>query len=152
MGEGVRPGLILHNGHHRYRRYHTTGLAHGRKEADKAYKAASEMFGGRALPAEILPSCLISRKGAEMGVDSVPSTTMTVEELQAGIPAFKLYQVVGLVNSGGEARRLIKQGGAYLNGERVATFDQVINDNDINGIEIVLRAGKKRFHKILIKS
>ena len=132
--------------------YEATGLAHGRKEADKAYKAASEMFGGRALPAEILPSCLISRKGAEMGVDSVPSTTMTVEELQAGIPAFKLYQVVGLVNSGGEARRLIKQGGAYLNGERVATFDQVINDNDINGIEIVLRAGKKRFHKILIKS
>ena len=85
-------------------------------------------------------------------VDSVPSTTMALEDLKSGIPAFKLYQMVGLSNSGGEARRLIKQGGAYINGQRVTVFDKTINDNDINGIEIVLRAGKKRFHKILIKN
>ena len=72
--------------------------------------------------------------------------------LQKGLPAFKLFQQVGLVASGGEARRLIQQGGAYLNGQRLTAFDQMINDSDINDMEMVLRAGKKRFHKILIKS
>lgn len=131
--------------------FEATRLAHGKEEARKAYLAACEMFGRRSLSADILPSCRISREGMAEGRDSVPSTAMTLEELAAGIPAFKLYQKVGLANSGGEARRLIKQGGAYLNGKRVKTFDQMINDNDINKMEIVLRAGKKRFHKILIK-
>jgi len=132
--------------------FEATRLAHGLAEAEKAYQAAAEMFGRRELPADILPSCPLSRQAAAEGQDSVPSTAMTLEELAAGIPAFKLYQKVGLVNSGGEARRLIKQGGAYLNGERVTSFEQVINHHDINEMEIVLRAGKKRFHKILIKS
>jgi tyrosyl-tRNA synthetase len=132
--------------------FEATSLAHGRQEAEKAYQAACEMFGGRTLPADILPSCPISRKGPSEGKDSVPSTTLSIEELQPGIPAFKLYQMVGLVNSGGEARRLIKQGGAYLNSHRVKTFDQMINYKDIREMQIVLRAGKKRFHKILIKS
>ncbi len=132
--------------------YEATCLAHGVGEAEKAYQAAREMFGGRTLPPDILPSCRISRQGSNDGQDSVPSTTMALEDLKSGIPAFKLYQMVGLSNSGGEARRLIKQGGAYINGQRVTVFDKTINDNDINGIEIVLRAGKKRFHKILIKN
>jgi tyrosyl-tRNA synthetase len=131
--------------------FEATRLAHGEEEARKAYLAACEMFGRRSLSADILPSCSISRKGMAEGRDSVPSTAMTSEELAAGIPAFKLYQKVGLVNSGGEARRLIKQGGAYLNGQRVEVFDQLINNNDIKEMEIILRAGKKRFHKILIK-
>jgi tyrosyl-tRNA synthetase len=63
-----------------------------------------------------------------------------------------LFQQVGLVNSGGEARRLIQQGGAYLNGTRLTAFDKMINDSDIDNMELVLRAGKKRFHKILIKN
>ena len=132
--------------------FEATGLAHGKEEAEKAYQAASAMFGGRTVPAEILPSSNISRGGAAQGQGSVPSTTMAMEELIAGIPAFKLLLQVGLVKTGGEARRLIKQGGAYLNGERITAFDQMVNDNDISEMEIVLRAGKKRFHKILIKS
>lgn len=132
--------------------FEATRLAHGLEEAKKAYQAACEMFGGRTLPDDILPSCQISRLGKSQGQDSVPSTAITMDEIKSGIPAFKLYQQVGLVQSGGEARRLIQQGGAYLNGERVTAFDQIINDNDIKAMEIVLRAGKKRFHKILIKS
>jgi tyrosyl-tRNA synthetase len=47
---------------------------------------------------------------------------------------------------------LIQQGGAYINGRRVTSFEQAVNDNDIDEMELVLRAGKKRFHKILIKA
>ena len=73
-------------------------------------------------------------------------------EIEKGIPAFKLFHQVGLVNSSGEARRLIQQGGAYINGLRLEAFDQIINKRNINNMELVLRAGKKRFHKILINA
>ena len=73
-------------------------------------------------------------------------------EIARGIPAFKLFPQVGLADSGGAARRLISQGGAYVNGERVTAFDEVINDSHIKDMEIVLRAGKKRFHKIKISA
>ncbi len=130
--------------------YEATRLAHGAAEADKAYAAACEMFGARIVPNHILPSCKIGRQVDSAGDESVPSSQMPMERLQAGIPAFKLFQQVGLVQSSGEARRLIKQGGAYLNGERISSFEQMINDNDINKMELLLRAGKKRYHKIKI--
>jgi tyrosyl-tRNA synthetase len=56
--------------------------------------------------------------------------------------------MTGLSNSGGEARRLIKQGGAYINDKRLNEFDYLISDTDMCNGEIVLRAGKKRYHKI----
>ena len=67
-----------------------------------------------------------------------------------GIAASKLFQLAGLVQSGGEARRLIDQGGGYVNGMRLESFDQVISTNNINDMTLLLRAGKKRFHKIRI--
>ena len=131
--------------------FEATGLAHGYEEAKKAFQAACEMFGGRSIPAHILPSSAVPRQSAEAGGDSVPSTTMSLGEVKGGIAAFRLFHQVGLVKSSGEARRLIQQGGAYINGQRVMSFEQMVNDNDIKEMELVLRAGKKRFHKILIK-
>ncbi len=131
--------------------FEATSLAHGREEAQKAFMAACEMFGAREIPGHILPTSKIPRQSALDSDDAVPSSTMHVSELCQGIPAFKLFHGAGLVNSSGEARRLIQQGGAYINGHRVTSFDQIINCNDIKGMELVMRAGKKRFHKILIK-
>ncbi len=132
--------------------FEATALAHGREHALKAYQAACEMFGSRVVSEGILPSSQIPRQGADASAESVPSSDMERSTLEKGIPAFKLFQQVGLVASGGEARRLIKQGGAYLNGQRLTAFDQMVNLSNIKDMEIVLRAGKKRFHKILIKS
>ena len=132
--------------------YEATRLAHGSAEAEKAFTAAREMFGARQIPAHILPSSKMPRQSALVGDDSIPSSTMPVSDLKAGIPAFRLFHQAGLVNSSGEARRLIQQGGAYVNGQRVTSFEQIINENNIKGMELVLRAGKKRFHKILIKA
>ena len=108
------------------------------------------MFGNRRLPAEVLPSSKIPRDGMGMGEASVPSSTIELQVLKEGLPAFKLFQNAGLANSGGAARRLIEQGGAYVNGSRVAVFDQMITDKDLNQDQILLRSGKKRFHKIVL--
>ena len=132
--------------------FEASRLAHGEREAVNACKAAASMFGSRNMPADILPSSTIPRGDLSADDESVPSSFLDAAALEAGIPAFKLFQQVGLTNSGGAARRLIEQGGAYINGRRVESFDYLVNDTDLDDQEtILLRSGKKRFHKIEVQ-
>jgi tyrosyl-tRNA synthetase len=132
--------------------FEATMLAHGQKEALKAFKAAASMFGIRDVPENILSCSSIPRGVSDLDDLSVPRTYMEAEALKAGIPAFKLFLKVGLVSSGGAARRLIEQGGAYINGSRVKAFDQLVTAEDLNDENvIVLRSGKKRFHQVKAK-
>lgn len=132
--------------------FEATALAHGRDHAAGALGAAGSMFGERSVPGHILPAGQIHQLGGDAAGDAVPCTDMTIDAFGEGIPAFKLFQMVGLSKSGGEARRLIDQGGGYINGQRLESGDHMISANDIEQMEIVLRAGKKRFHKIRIKA
>ncbi len=131
--------------------YEATKLAHGADEAANAHKAAARMFGERQIPDTLLPSSDIPRKTSDDQEGGVPTSVIEKEELEAGIPVFKLYQSVGLTDSASAARRLIKQGGAYLNGKRIEQQDYMVTENDFEEDEIVLRAGKKKYHKIRMK-
>jgi len=130
--------------------FEATSLAHGPDEAVKAYHAAGKMFGTRSVPETIIPSSTIPRGDKTAGEDTVPGSTMAAALLEEGIPAFKLYQTTGLANSSSAARRLIAQGGAYINEQRVDQFDYAVTLEDARDREIVLRAGKKRYHKIKV--
>ena len=150
--------------------FEATRIAHGREEAFRAYLAAERMFGPRVVPEEIMPSSSIMRNDSEsnnastaLGVssldseklamealDSIPQSHIEEDRLKDGIPAFKLYHQVGLASSGNNARRLIEQGGAYVNGQRIESYDYLLTENDIVDMEIVLRAGKKRYYKLKI--
>ncbi len=130
--------------------FEATSLAHGSEEAEKALAAAQSMFGSRAIPSTLLPSSSIPREAAAGKADSVPETSFDPAVLEEGIAAFKLFAEVGLANTGGAARRLITQGGAYINNERVETFDYSVSMADMKDGEILLRAGKKKYHKITI--
>ncbi len=130
--------------------YETTLLVHGPVEAEKAFQASLTMFGNRQIPSQILPSSKIPRDGGDASGESIPFSTIDLQVLKEGLPAFKLFQHAGLVSSGGAARRLIEQGGAYVNGSRVVSYDQMITDEDLRQNEILLRSGKKRFHKIVL--
>ena len=101
----------------------------------KTVKLDLRAFGGSALTDDI----------------SVPNSYVDVDQIDAGVPAFKLFHMAGLANSGGAARRLIEQGGAYINGNRLNSYDYLVTKNDVENMEMLLRAGKKRFHKIIIK-
>ena len=129
--------------------FETTALVHGREEAVKAYRSAASVFGARAIPKNILPSSTIPREDAGGEDHSVPCTGINRSDLVEGLPAFKVFQLTGMANSGGAARRLIEQGGAYVNNVRVAAMDQLISDRDLVNNEILLRTGKKKFHKIV---
>ncbi len=130
--------------------FEATLLAHGRENAVKALQAAESMFGSRSVPDTILPSSTIPRDASKANEASVPLTDIQLDELKEGIPAFKIFHRVGLAKSGSDARRLIQQGGAYLNGRRIDSAERMVTQDDINSSEIVLRAGKKRFHKVRI--
>lgn len=150
--------------------YEATKLCHGKKEADKAKHAASKNFGIRRIPESLLPSSKIPRgilklqavmnlfsdttgvTGALDTDDTTPSSWLEPTELASGIPAFKLYHQVGLASSGSAARRLIQQGGAYINGRRVASENSLITLEHVQNGEIELRAGRKKFHKIKLKN
>ncbi len=131
--------------------FETTRITHGLKEAQNAYCAACKMFGERVIPKNILPASAIHQSSFKSDEKSLPQTILTFQDLQNGIPAFKLFKMTGLAGSNSEARRLIKQGGAYVNGVRLNSFDQNITDKEIEDKGILLRSGKKRFHKIIIK-
>jgi tyrosyl-tRNA synthetase len=126
--------------------YEATKLCHGAEEADKARKASQDLFGKGKM---ILPSITVSEE-ATVG-ETAPSYIINAEKLEQGIPAYILFYETGVCKSKGEARRLISQGGGYLNGERIESFDQTINLNDLHNDSLLIRAGKKRYMTVIIK-
>jgi tyrosyl-tRNA synthetase len=129
--------------------YEATCLAHGRGEALSALRGAQRLFGSRELPADILPSSSVPRSRPADMAAAVPSTAIPREALEQGIPAFRLLQEVGLAASGAAARRLIDQGGAYVNGERIDGYDRLITAADLRADgSLVLRCGKKKYHQV----
>ena len=114
--------------------FEATKIVHGEEEATGARSASKALFS--------------KQKGND---ESIPTTAIPMEKLLEGIPAFKLFEVASLCASGSEARRLVEQGGAYINDRKVKKFDEVIKEEDF-GTDgtVLLRAGKKKFHRIKI--
>jgi len=131
--------------------FEATKLAHGEDEAVKAYEASAAMFGARDIPENLLPSSRISRKGLSVKADSVPSSFIEKARITEGVGVLDLFRETGLCKSTSEARRLVQQGGCYLNEKRIDSIDYLVTESDFESDEIVLRAGKKRYHKIVLK-
>jgi len=125
--------------------FEATKIVHGEKEAEKARNTSKTLF-VRASNGEI---AVESGTVAISSEHSMPTTSMDSERFIEGIPIFRLFETTGLCPSSSEARRLIEQGGAYLNNERVAKFDDLVTLKDFKGGNtIFLRAGKKKFQRI----
>jgi len=132
--------------------FETTMLVHGKEAAGDALKASYGVFGIRIIDSQVLPSSSIPREVGSNELESIPTTVIDPDRLHKGIPAFELFDEVTLCKSRGEARRLIRQGGGYVNSRRIEAIDSIITDKDLNRGEILLRAGKKRYHRVKVKS
>ena len=62
-----------------------------------------------------------------------------------------LFHEVGLANSRSDARRLVQQGGAYINEKQYRAIDMVVGTDLLEENALLLRAGKKRYHRIVLK-
>lgn len=112
--------------------FEATRITHGEKEAQKARDAARMAFGG---------------EGGSL--DAMPTTSLGKGRLEKGITAYELFVEAGLCTSRGEARRLISQGGGYVNERRLDGIDELITEGHVRDGAIILRAGKKRYHRVL---
>ena len=127
--------------------FEATKLAHGEEQAIDARNDALSKFVN--LSASIRGNTEVT--GDLTVTRPEPDSFMDEARLKEGVAAFKLFHEVGLADSKSAARRLIKDGGGYVNGRRIEAFDAMITDKHLNKGEILLRAGKKRYHRIRVK-
>lgn len=132
--------------------FEATKVTHGEEAAVGAWRAASAAFGTKPVEASLFPSSTIPRQKAEADVSAIPAVEKRREDFGEGIPAFELFHEVGLCKSRGEARRNLEQGGGYVNGEPIKTFDEKIGLCHITTDgEILLRKGKKTYFRIVVR-
>jgi tyrosyl-tRNA synthetase len=112
--------------------FEATALTHGEAAARAAEQAAQAMFGGDGDAA------------------AMPQTVVAQNRLDTGVLAVDLLVETGLAASKGAARRLIQQGGASLNGMRLDTIDATVTRTDVQDGAVILRAGKKRYHRVVV--
>jgi tyrosyl-tRNA synthetase len=137
--------------------FEATKITHGEEAALGAFEKTAQLFGSRSVETGLFPSSTIPRPDVigkahmvlpALSLSSSGTSSLPIErrKLDEGIPAFELFHEAGLCSSRGEARRLIAQGGGYVNDRQIGAFDEKIGlpDADEKG-EIRLRKGKKRY-------
>jgi tyrosyl-tRNA synthetase len=132
--------------------FEATKITHGREAAIAAWTASSTAFSTKPLEEGFFPSSEIPREDAKRDVSAIRSIMKSRAELEKGIPAFELVYSAGLTGSKGESRRLIAQGGIYINDRPIEKFDEKITISHLNEHgEIHLRKGKKKHALIAVK-
>jgi len=117
--------------------FEITRLNHGEEEAQNARAAARGVFG---------------ESGTQISEDvKMPTLSVPLSEITGGIQAVELFMKSGLTASKGEAKRLVTQGGAYVNQKRITKIDEIVDEKDIKENTILLRKGKKKYFRILIE-
>ncbi len=119
--------------------WEVTKTVHGGAEADKARDASRAAFGGAG------------SGGGAGGLEGVPSMALPRAEVERGINIVELFARTGLCSSRGEARRLVQQGGAYVNEEVVGDAEALIDAGALRDDSIRLRAGKKRHFVVRVE-
>lgn len=112
--------------------FELTSLVHGEEEAKKAEAAAKAVFGGAG------------------NSENMPSTQLEESDfVDGGISVIEAMMKAGLVPSRGEARRLIQQGGVSVDDIKISDPKHIISLSDFEKGYVIIKKGKKVFHKIL---
>jgi tyrosyl-tRNA synthetase len=132
--------------------FEATKITHGSEAAIAAWTASATAFNTKPIEEGLFPSSDIPREDAARDVSAIPTSERSRSELEKGIPAFELVYSAGLTGSKGESRRLIAQGGIYINDRPIEKFDEKITISHLNEHgEIHLRKGKKKHALITVK-
>ena len=111
--------------------YELTALVHGEEEAKKAEESAKALFGAGGNNA------------------NMPTSTLTDADFENGnINVLSMLVATGLCPSRGEARRLVRQGGVTIDDVKVASIDESLARERFEGEGVIVRKGKKVFHRV----
>lgn len=111
--------------------YEITKMIHGEEEAEKAKSAAEALFG----------------QGKNM--DDVPKIEISKEKV--GSSLLDVLAEYRVIKTKSEGRRLIQQNGMSVDGEKIKDVHFLLEENIFNNGEILVKMGKKRFQKIILK-
>lgn len=110
-----------------------TAIVHGRDAADKAAETARQTFEAGSL------------------AEDLPTVALAMGELEAGIGVLEAFRRAGLAASNGEARRLVKGGGARVNDQVVEDERRELGAGDLTGDGVIkLSLGRKKH--VLLKA
>jgi tyrosyl-tRNA synthetase len=112
--------------------YEVTKLVHGEIEAAKARDAAEALFG----------------KGGS--AENMPFTEISGSEFANGMNILDLLKKCGLIPSKAEGKRLVSQGGIYIGDDRADSFERIISLADFKDNEMIIKKGKKTYHKVVL--
>ena len=114
--------------------FELTKLVHGEEEAQRAQEGARALFAGGGNTA------------------NMPEVQLGDEDFENGeIGILRLLVKAGLASSNGEARRNVEQGGVSVDGEKITDVKAQIAKDSIGEDGIVLKRGKKKFMRIVVK-
>ncbi len=115
--------------------YEVTKNVHGEEEAKKAQQAAESLFGG-----------------AGGAAASVPTTEIDPAELEAENRLLAWVAKVGLCKSNKEARQTITAGGLSINDAKITDVEFRITPEMLEGDGLLIKKGKKSYHKLVKKA
>lgn len=110
--------------------YEVTKLVHGEEEALKAQKAAEALFGG----------------GGDLS--NVPTSTVGSDMIGGKI--LDVLIAAKIIPSKSEGKRLVQQGGLYVNDEKITDIDTIVTDSFFKDGTMLVRKGKKTYNKIVL--
>jgi tyrosyl-tRNA synthetase len=113
--------------------YEATAISHGEAEARAAAEAAQAAFAD----------------GGDLS--AMPTTVIPRARLAGGLGILEILDTVGLTGSRGEARRMIQQGGVYVNDQRIDDAAASLSPADLTPEGILLRVGKKKYHRLVVE-
>lgn len=113
--------------------YEVTKLVHGEEVAKNTETAVKAAFSG------------------EGDLVNLPTTVITEDEAKSGIGLIDLMKRADLISSNSEGFRLVKQGGVSIGDEKVEDGKRIITEGDFSDNSLVIKKGKKVYHRIVIE-
>lgn len=113
--------------------YEVVKDVHGEEAAKAALDASRSLFGG------------------EKDSEDIPATEMPAEKFAEPVGILNLMTELGLIKTNSEGRRLITQGGVSLDDEKISDPKLELTKDDFKNGEIIIRKGKKVYHKVILK-
>ena len=114
--------------------FELTKLVHGEEEATKAQQAAKALF---------------SNGG---NTDNMPTTELSPDDFTDGeVSVIDVMLKAGIIKSKGEGRRLVDQGGVSVDDEKIKDTLFTLKVSDFEKGHVIVKKGKKVFHKVIIK-
>ena len=116
-----------------------TKMVHGETACQQATRTSEQLFSGQFHG--------LSDDQLSTAFEAAPRTTIAKSRLDQGISLIDVMVETGLAKSRGAARRLINQGGVYINNEVEKSIERSLSTDDLASEHfIVLRTGKKNYH------